>query len=491
MNISLLVVELVFLTLISRVALQFTASSFDPPYVLSGWTIGATLTVRIDGLSLAYLFIPVLLLLAIFLAQTASEPTLLLGLAGGAAAVFTAANGLALDYALFLFDSLGCLYWFTRRQPTLAISRLSLAILTTTALTLEGLSIFASSGLFLTFMLWLRISLIPFIELSILSTEEAKQTPLMIWLSFSTSIGLYIAARFLVIPLSLPLSGGLILIICLNAWLAWSSDSVNVRYRLLRLILTQSSLALFMIPLSVQIAVTMGLGCTLALGALWLTPQLGRPNFLERHWLWIYTAPILATLSLVGFPYTFGRVYHSQIYAYLLQNGDIIKLILIIFAEGIALSILYQYWTQLLSLSAKTNERNLWAALILTIPFLIPGVASVMFEAITGVSVNLDEATNIVFNATNALWTTLMLGLVWVLAILLGQEHHHIWPFVDRARQTQLTTESLSHLWHSIQSVAKALAHFILRLKLILEGPHYLGWVLLIGLAGFLVMVLD
>ncbi|MFQ5576705.1 MAG: hypothetical protein ACE5G8_06925 [Anaerolineae bacterium] len=85
----------VFILLASRVAYRLTSSFTDPPLVLAPWGTGEGLTIRLDGVSIAFLFVPVLLLVASVWARQITACGIMLALAGSAAAVFVAANASA------------------------------------------------------------------------------------------------------------------------------------------------------------------------------------------------------------------------------------------------------------------------------------------------------------------------------------------------------------------------------------------------------------
>ena len=483
---SLIISLIVLVMLISRVAFERIDSFSAPPQIFSGWGVGGALTMRVDGLSMAFLLIPVLLLIALFWAQQAADHSRLLILAGAAAPVFVAANGLSFSYALVFFDVVGCLYWLKRRQPDLALARLFLAILTTSVLMLAGLSETAGlGGTLLAFVLWLRASLFPFVELSLLTGEQLPAGETMIWLALSTAVGVYVAARFLATPLPPLIMGLTVSMMMLNAWLAWLADLKDMRLKLLRMILTQPSLALVIAPISDQLSIALGLTYTLGLGALWLTPPIGRPNFLERHWLWVYTAPFLATLSLMAFPATFGWLAADRVYTDLLIDNQQALVAAVLLAEGIAFSVLYHYWVWLLQGQAEKGVA-LRAALWLAIPFLIPWLGGMTFSVVTGVDLNQVGAER---SAARSTW--LIAPLIWLLALGFGYGREAILGRLKIAPQALKPLLDLTWLWPYAGQTADQISRLVLRLKSILEGVHYLGWAFLIGLAVFLVVVLS
>ncbi len=483
---SLAVSFLVFAVLISRILFRLTVSPLVSPIIFSDWGLGGVLTMRVDGLSLAFLLIPILLLIGLFWARQASDPVIVLGLAGAVAPVFVAANGISFSYALLFFDVIGCMYWLRLQRPNLAITRLFLAIFTMGVLMLAGLRETASlGGPLLAFALWLRVGLFPFVEISYIGTTRLCGGEIMVWLALSTAVGVYVAARFLTVPLPQFVMLLMVLIMLLTAWLAWLDDLKHMRLKLLRMILTQPSLALLIAPISARVSITLGLVYTLGLGTLWLTPQIGRPNFLERHWVWIYAAPILATLSLMGFPATLGWLAAVRIYTDLLLTSQPGLVAAVLLAQGIACSVLYQYWIWLWRGQAEKGP-PLRAAIILAVPFLIPGLGGLTFSVVTGL--NLSRGNNSVTLISS---TAIMMLVIWLLALAFGSGRIIILRWLKITPQVVASLLDLTWLWPGMWQGANQVSHSVLRLKSILEGAHYLGWAFLIGLVGILVVVLS
>jgi len=492
---GLMTVGAVFALLAVRVALKKTSGFAEPPLVLAPWGTGDGLTIRLDGMGLAFLFVPVLLLAASLWGRQMDRPAVWLALAGGAASVFVAANGISFSYALLLFDVLGGVYWLGLRRPNLALNRVLLAVFTAAALMTTGLGAATLfGGALLAFALWLRVCLFPFVEISAweeeglcMSHPSARCGGPMVWLALSTLIGVYAAARLLTVPAPGWVQGLAAALMLLNGGLAWlggeGDGERDRRARLLRLILSQPALVFFLTPLPTGTAIALGLGYTLSLGALWLTPPLGRPNVFERHWFWIYGAPLLATASLAGVPFTLGWAAHRGVYESLLLGGRTLALTVLLLAEGLAFSALFAYWRYLLSRPEKT-ETALQTALLLTIPFLLPGLAGLVFGVITGLPF---EAAGGEASAGGAA----PLAMVWGLAAALGWGRRAILRGLRLQPPALATGLSLGWLWPPLQRLADAFDRGLLRLKAVLEGEHYLGWAFLLTLTGILVVILS
>ena len=272
---------LAFINVASRISFQQTAGFFDTPVLFVSWLDQLRLTLRLDGLSIAFIFIPVLLLLAISLSDFVPHPAFNLAAAGSLSLLFAAANGLALIHALLLFDGLACLYWWQRGQATILSGRLALAFISVLSLMLAGIDSDSAwrTGM-LALVLWLRVGFMPFLELTLVQSEDSTpDVGLMLWIAFSTVVGVYVAARFPLMPFP-PLFMLLIaLTMLIQAGLSFVSVSHRPKLALLHLVSTQPLLALLLAPISARVSVSMSLTYTLALGVFLAFAHLGQTKF--------------------------------------------------------------------------------------------------------------------------------------------------------------------------------------------------------------------
>ena len=144
-----------------------------------------------------------------------------------------------------------------------------------------------------------------------------------------------------------------------------------------------------------------------------------------------------------------------------------------------------QYWQQLLGGKEKT-EIALLTALIPTIPFLLPGVAGLVFSVITGLPFSAGQQAQ-----SMAGTVAINLALVWVLAAGFGYGRERILGWIGLSPQAIEPILLLSWTGPYVEAGIGFAGKSILRLKAIFEGTHYLGWAFLIALAGILVMVLT
>jgi hypothetical protein len=468
----------------------FLSKRSDMPVILSTWGLGESLAMRADRLSLVFLFLVLLLLLVIVLmqGQRVSLPRgqLPLALALGAAAslVLVAANRLTVGYTLLVFDVLGFVFWLRRERVKLATARLLLSLITTSALALNGLAGSGSyAALGLGFAFWLRLGLYPFVEAGLGSTTDnpgQDNSGRLLWFGLSIAVGIYLPAR---VPLgsALPglLTGLVVAVMMLNGLLAWLADQQTALA--VRLALTQASLALLIGPLSPSLAGALASTVTPALVVFWLSPRLGRPRLAERYWPWLYAAPALATASILGLPFTSGWVTHSEIYALLAERGHGNVMAAAVLAEGVALAALWHYWSDLLRPS-ESNVVASAASLVAAVPFLVPGLALVILEALSNQALGVrPELPAVIWLAMAGLWlTTVFLAAGrrrWLNSIVgpAGQ----LAPILDLGW-------AFAGLGRGLDYVARRM----LRFRLAVEGEHYLGWLVLLALTGVLVVLL-
>ena len=215
---------------------------------------------------------------------------------------------------------------------------------------------------------------------------------------------------------------------------------------------------------------------------------MGRPNLAERHWLWIYLAPICATLSLLGAPFTVGWVAHYRAYADLLVRAPSLVWILVVLAEGLAFAGLWGIWQGILQPKAQ-GMRGLWATLLLSMPFLIPGVSGFVFEAMTGLQLGRlatapNQAGNFFLNPSMAL------TLMWILGLVFGIQRTALLQQSPWSTAQYRHWFSLVWLWSGLHRVSHHVSSVILRIWALIEGSHYIGWAVLILLIGLFMVLL-
>ncbi|MEM7031907.1 MAG: hypothetical protein AAF629_20300 [Chloroflexota bacterium] len=471
---------LVLVVLISRTGV----GDMSQQQQLARWTVSNEGFLALDQYSLAYALMPTLFLIGFFWSGRSYQPVGLLVLAGTATTVFISSDRLAISYTLFIFDLVAGLYWFYRGRSRLVTLHFVLSVATLQALVfLDTTQPENLVGQILAILLWCRVSLWPMAALAGLDKHLAPSRMMMVWLVLNTSVSVYVAGSLFAIAWWPLLVGLITAFMLMMGWLAWLENQILLKY--LYLIIIQANLAFLVAPTQAEASIALTLLYTLSLGVLWLTPQLGRPNVLERHWLWIYAAPIMMSVSLLGFPFTLGWFASHQIYQELLSTLSILPLSLIILAQALSLSVLPSYWVWLLHRSEKQGIA-LRATLILVVPFLVPWLGGLTISTITGLdlSSNVDTALN-----PQPSWALIL--IVWLIALGTGFGRSKILKQLRMIPQRLVPLIDLGWFWQpAIRGIEMSDQTFI-RFRALFEGQSYFGWGLLLGLIGFLVLALN
>lgn len=478
---------------------------------LSGWNFStpqsvATLTVRADLLSLPFLIVVILVLLAVILlhfdplsnssseadwAQVAGWFTL----GAGACLLFVAANGLTLIYAIVAFDTLTALYWLGQNRRNLGVARLFLGIITTGGILLASLlaATAPTTGFFLLGLaLWLRLGLYPFLEVA--AHPNWRSDARLIYHGLSITVGIYLTIRAIGQPLPEVIRWLIVLTALLSGVLAWLTSLVktddtaagaqNTRSALLTwLILTEVLLILVAQPLATSAVAAFAVGLILSLVALWVTPALGRPRLQERAWSWPYLPAAAATLTLIGAPFSLGWVAKLSIYQSLLTTSHPVMTVIVILAEALALSGLVRYWFTL----ARGDEMNSWwstIGIVAMVPFLTPGLAPFIFSGLTQSDLSLASLQLSVAAVAISI-------IEPIIGSLLGYFRYSI---IDRLRlptETVIQVASLNWLPFWGQIFFREIGKVGLRIRVVIEGQHYVGWAIFMALVGALVILLS
>lgn len=482
--------------------------------LLSGWNFSTTasvaaLTVRADLLSLPFLLVMFLVLLAITLIgvdiQQVSAPKILpvrvLGwlLMGVAATVlFVAANGLTVLYAVVAFDVISAAYWISKGQRDVGVGRLFLGVFTGLALVLATLvrpNEWAIDQLVLGAVLWLRLGLFPMAEFSVNKSWQDDER--LAYLALSLGVGLYLVARLVQQPLPtlvLWLVAATMVLGGQSTWLTgkFSRDSATATPAQLRekrvqvvtwMGLTLALLPLLAAPLSLPAATAFVVGLTLSLVALWVTPALGYPKFSEGAWSWPYLPAVMATATLVGVPLSLGWYFRGASYQSMLRVDSIVMLLVVALAEALALSGLVFYWRWLVQ-SQEHSFRRSAVTILAMVPFLTPGLGPfILFSFIN------PQQPFFEFELSGNS-VTVLVGVV-VLAVVLG----HFRPQLQA--RLRLSSGPINerlfggHLINWIGTAFFVISKSILRVQLVLEGQHYIGWALLAALVGMIIILLS
>lgn len=474
----------------------------------AGWPLSTEVTAwqfQADSLGLSFLILTLLLALVVALSNsplslpreidptTFAETTqsswritsgwLLVGAALCMGAV--SANLMALSVAVMTADLLFMAYWLRQQQKELALTRLFLTMVTTSAIVLNSALVLSdqtsavgSSGLLLLGLaLWLRLGLVPFIELTEHSQDDEGPAA---YYSFSWVLGLILVSRVLDQPLPVSLLWVTTVMLLLSGAMAWLSDRLPLQ--LSYLMVTQLLLLLLTGPLPPGVAVAAGLMLLLSFVALRVTPHLGRPNFGEGAWLWPYLPAAMASLTLIGLPLFIGWPVRLIVYQELVALDSIGILLLAILAEMLALTSLVRFWRGVGS-GQKNNQQRLIIGVIVMVPFLLPGLGPFVLERITHLSLPTVEIGQ-------ASWVLALMVVIIIGAVVLQTYRENLLAQLKISPTVLAEVTQLRWLWPRSNRWLQRLNQLLLRADLVFEGQHYLGWAIFATIIGALIILL-
>ncbi len=483
--------------------------------VLVEWLGKPALALRVPPFE-PFLWVVMLSLLAISVAERGVierlpvlDQAMLLALAAAACGVVLAGTYRTMAFSLFLFDATAALFALAGRRPGQAVGRLLLGVLSSAAvialaqgtdhLTAYPLAL----GGFFSLTLWLRLGLYPLVE------AEAPVDflpPLRLgWGVINLAVGLYLVLAG-VAPWVAWLAGVTTLLHGLLAWLEPSRERAlaHAGHALAGGILLMAAVVS---NASGVVAASMSiLAAWVALGL--TAPRLSRPDASHPWRLWAYLPPLLATVSLVGVPFTLGWEGRGVLYQLTWEAGAPGALTLVVVAEGAALSVLYRYWRRLLRgtpavvepspgtgeipvTSSKRiegrgqGEREAWrwlGASLAAIPLLIPLVGPRwLLSAAPSASVS---------TAVGPQPLSALLGLVGSLlwALFLGYGRRRLLDAMPFSRDALMSALRLGWLLAGLGRALDTLARVLLRIRAVVEGEHYLAWAILLALGLGLVI---
>jgi hypothetical protein len=467
--------------------------------LLSGWHFGtaesgAGLTLGINSTNFPFFLLTIVVLLVTMLISLPLDNTpgrgwsLMLG--STTILLFAAANRLTLTYTVLLVDILLAYHWLVHKQTNLAVTRLFLGFITTGAIMLNaglaGSENFAGT-IFLESTLWLRLGLYPFFELQMVQKQSQNHNFLAYW-SFSLAAGIYLVTQTLTTPLPEILRWLVVVTMLVNGLLCWLLPANKEEHvtLLTRLVFTQALLPLFLVPSSIEILSAFALGLALSLAVLWATSQLGRGSFDKLSRFWPYAGGMAATVTLIGVP--FGLTWPTWTTFYPADfSADAVETIMVMLAVTWAMSSLTRYWFNLWrGESSACQQPNLIPAITATIaavPFLVPGLGLFILQSIMQVDFPMPGSGEIAS-------TLLFLTLTTLGAIGLGYSRTRLITRFNLPDATLTNTLELNWLLTWTEKLLSRAGKFILRVSVILEGQHYIGWALFTALVGSLIIIL-
>jgi len=478
--------------LVLLAGLVLLGSGLSGPVMLSGWHFGTAasgvgLDIGIDTKNLLFLLLTLIILLVVVLFSLPLDTTRgrswILILGAGAMLLFVSANPLTLAYTVLLFDLLLAYHWLAHKSPNRSIARLFLGIFSTSALILNAK---LDGTTLLEIALWLRLGVYPFFEIRA-SEQQVQNYNFLAYWSLSLAAGLYLVTQTLTTPLPEILRWLIVLTMLLNGILAWLSQAhMKTRPRLLtRLVFTQALLSLLLIPSSLEIIAAFAFGLTLSLAVFWTTPRLGQINVSNLSNFWPYLAPLMATLTLVGLPFLLNWPVWETFYPASFSSNTVAAAVVML-AIILAMSSLVRYWLELWQ-NENTPDRQTHlipaiATIIAAIPFLIPGLAPLILSAIT--------QTGFPASSDRILFTLIAIALTTAGAIATGYFRTPIITQLNVSPAVWIKIFDLQWLLIWAEKVLNQIGKAVLRVNVIFEGQHYMGWALFTALVGTLIVIL-
>jgi hypothetical protein len=483
--------------------------------VLIEWLGKPALALRVPPFE-PFLWVVMLSLLAISVAERGVierlpvlDQAMLLALAAAACGVVLAGTYRTLAFALFLFDATAALFALAGRRPGQAVGRLLLGVLSSAAVVAlargtDHLTAYPLAlGGFFSLTLWLRLGLYPLVEAE---APLGFLPPLRLgWGVINLAVGLYLVLAG-VAPWVAWLAGVTTLLHGLLAWLEPSRERAlaHAGHALAGGILLMAALVTHA---SGVVAASMSiLAAWVALGL--TAPRLSRPDASHPWRLWAYLAPLLATVSLVGVPFTLGWEGRGVLYQLTWEAGAPGALTLVVVAEGAALSVLYRYWRRLLrstpavvepspgsgevpATSAQRKESRgqgdmeAWrwlGASLAAIPLLIPLIGPrwlliAVPSASIGTAVGPRSLSTLLGLAGSLLW-----------ALFLGYGRRRLLDTMPFSRDALMSALRLGGLLAGLGRALDTLGRVLLRIRAVIEGEHYLAWAILLALGLGLVI---
>ena len=465
--------------------------------LISGWNFSTTesvaaLVVRADFLSLPFLIVTLLVLVAVALlfdqttdkVQWGSQSTWLV-LGAITCLILVSGNGLTLVYATLIFDAAIALIWLRAGQHNLSVAHLFLGALTAAGVTVDTLTPVepAAAGTFLlSLALWARLGLYPFIEATTGLHGPGNQR--LLYLALSLVVGFYLTLRLLSAPPPITIYGlilGTMLLAGVYTWLVGISQANSKRAKLVTgLILTESLLILLAAPIASGPGIAFAVGLVLSLVALWVTPALGKPRLNEAAWSWPYLPAAFAALNMVGLPLWLGWSIRVAMYEFPFRVGNV-TIVIVLLAEILAFSGLVRYWFILFE-GQDPNSRRSAVGVGAMVPFLTPALGPFILSVIAQTDLS----------AASVAW-----GGVWVMLAVLAAgaialDYYRL-PITSRLSipvDTFLDVLRLYWLLRACEKLLNLAGKGLLRVRVSLEGQHYLGWALFAALVGAIIILL-
>ena len=149
-----------------------------------------------------------------------------------------------------------------------------------------------------------------------------------------------------------------------------------------------------------------------------------------------------------------------------------------------ALSSLVSYWLLLWERKAENGVQAV-AAIVIMVPFLIPGLAPYILSTLTKTDLPTTDV-----DLPPAILMTLV--IIVALAVTFGYYKPQIMSRLGLARDSLAEfDELLVAAWRQGIALLDRVSKIILRIEVLLQGQHYMGWALFTALVGVVIILLG
>ena len=158
-------------------------------------------------------------------------------------------------------------------------------------------------------------------------------------------------------------------------------------------------------------------------------------------------------------------------------------IILAVAAESLALSGLVRYW-QMVWHGADANGIQGVAGIVIMVPFLIPGLAPFVLSTLTKTELpgaDVSQSVNVLLTVVTVLVAAL--ALAYFRPQIMGRLR------LSPESHTQVT-RVFEAMWDWGTDAVKWVGTVMLRVEVLLQGQHYMGWALFTALVGVVIILL-